>query len=625
MGDVVTSGIPAGARTGRAAYAFAFALAFALPAATNAQEPRRPTPVPVPVQAPAAQPQLPPAQVLDESEALEQEEKLEAAGDMAGAEQLLRGVLQRNAGSLSALISLERLLRVQGRLKDAIAPVDALLKEDPTSPIGHQMLVRAYSALDRTDELKQAAEAWIKATPRLETPYREIATVYRQRGDVQAALEVLRRGRDRIGRPDALAFELGDLDATLGDAEGAAGEWARYIGKDADGFNLVQRHAAALPDGGARLLPLLIDQLTHAPTTPARLRAAATLALDAGLAGRARDIVGKVAAGLKGLELQGFLVEVARRADGAHLPGVAYWAYSQILAAGGPEARMLAVRSRLAELALAAGDTAAARDNYAVLERAAATGSPERRQALALKIELTAHAGDLPGAAKALADFRQEFPDAGAELDRVAATLANAYLARGDAVGAAQALVGAKGPRSSFAHGRLDLQRGDLADARNALLAAAAGLQGSDATEAIALVSLLGRPSTDGGQLLGKAVALTLEGKRKEAVDLLRTASTSLPDAEHAAILDYAADIADHAGLDGDAEVLRRLIITGYPSALEAPAALLALGRALAEKPASFVEARQMLEKLVVDYPRSALVPEARRELDLLQERIPRS
>ncbi|HEX9108468.1 MAG TPA: hypothetical protein VF832_14590, partial [Longimicrobiales bacterium] len=195
----------------------------------------------------------------------------------------------------------------------------------------------------------------------------------------------------------------------------------------------------------------------------------------------------------------------------------------------------------------------------------------------------------------------------------------------GDHDGAAQALSGAKGPRSSFARGRLDLQRGDLADARNALLAAAAGLQGSDATEAIGLVSLLGRLSPGGGQLLGKAVALAQEGKRKEAIDLLQKESSSLSDPEHAAILDYAAGIADHAGLDGDAEALRRLIVTSYPNALEAPAALLALGRALAEKPAAFVEARQLLEKLVVDYPRSALVPEARRELDLLQGRIPRS
>jgi tetratricopeptide (TPR) repeat protein len=586
------------------------------------------------VQPPAAQPRVvpdtpetrpaPPLQPLDEVDALHEEEKLEAAGDMAGAERILLAALARDAGSLSALISLERLLRVQGRLSDIVGPVQALLRTDPTSPIGYQMLVRAYSTLDRVPDLQQAAESWIRATPRLETPYREIATVYRQRGDVPTALQVLQRGRERIGREEALSFELGDVYAGLGEAQRAAVEWAHFIGKDASGFNLVQRHAAALPDGGAQLLPLLVDQLTRGGTTPARRRAAATLAVDAGLGVQAEAIVRQVAAGLKGAELQGFLVEVARRADGARLPRLAYWAYAQMLAAGGPEARLLAVRSRLAELALAAGDTAAARSQFAVLEQASATGSPERRQALSLRIELAARSGDAAGAARALATFRQEFPDA-VELDGVAAAVGNAWLARGQPDSAGQATAGVKGPRSSFVLGRIQLQRGNLGDARNALLAAAAGLRGSDATEAIGLVSLLGRLSPTGGQLLGRAVALTQEGKRKEAVDLLQKAAASLDESDRAPVLDYAAGVADHAGLDADAEALRRQIITVYPRALEAPAALLALGRALSDRPASFEEARQLLEKLVIDYPKSALVPEARRELDLLQGRIPRS
>jgi hypothetical protein len=565
-----------------------------------------------------------PAQPMNELQALEAEQKLEANGDLAGAERLLESVLQRDPGSLSALITLERVLRVEGKLGEIVAPVHALLQQDATSPIAYQMLVRAYSSLDSLAALKQASEAWIDATPRLETPYREIAAVYRARHDPTSALEVLRRGRDRIHRPDALSFELGDLHAEMGDAQNAAVEWGRYIGKDADGLNLVQHHAAALPDGGARVLPLLVDQLTTAPTTPARLRAAANIALDAGLGGRAEAIVKQVAGGLKGEALQGFLVEVARRADGARLPRVAYWAYSRVLAAGGPEARMLAVRSRLAELALAVGDTAAARSNFAVLEQASAAGSPERRQALSLRITLSAGSGDLAAADKALAGFRQEFPDA-SELDRVAAAVASAHLARGDAAGAAQALAGAKGPHTSFMQGRLDLLRGNVGEARNALLAAAAGLQGSDATEAIALVNLLGRLSPEGGQLVAKAEALAQEGKRKEAVDLLQKGTATVPEADRPPILDYAADVADHAELASDGEVVRRLLITTYPHALETPAALLALARALAERPAGAVEARQLLEALIVDHPRSALVPEARRELDLLQERIPRT
>ena len=436
------------------------------------------------------------AGAMDELQVLDEEQKAEAAGDVARAQSMLEGVLDRSPGSLSALISLERLLRTQGRVGQVIPRVNALLKADATSPIGYQMLIRAYSAMDSLPALARAADAWIRATPRLETPYREIATVYRGRKDEQSALMVLQRGRARIGRQDALAFELGDLYAGMGNAANAADEWARAIGRDADGFHLVQYHLAALPDGGARIMPTLVDNLTAQPTTPARLRAAATLSVNGGLGSRAQAIVTQVAAGLKGPPLQNFLVEVARSADGAQLPGLAYWAYSKLLAAGGPQERMLAVRSRLAELALAAGDTAAARTNFAILEKASIVGAPERRQALALRIEMTARTGDAATAGAALTSFRQEFPDAG-ELDGLAAAVGNAYLARADAEGAARALAGVRGPRSSFALGRLYLLRGNVADARNALLAAAGGLQGSDATEAIALVSLLGRLSPE--------------------------------------------------------------------------------------------------------------------------------
>ncbi|HET9983357.1 MAG TPA: hypothetical protein VFQ38_07210 [Longimicrobiales bacterium] len=565
-----------------------------------------------------------PAAAVDEVQLLRQEEQLEAAGNLAAAEELLRSILTRDPGSLSALISLERLLRVQGRLADIFPSIDGLLKSDPTSPIAHQMRIRAYSSLDRTDELEKAAEAWIKATPKLETPYREIASVWKQRGDAAKALAVLQQGRQRIGGADALAFELGDVYADVGNPAAAAKEWSAAIGRDARGFNLVQRRLSALADGGAQIIPGIIDGLTHAPTTPARQRAAATLAVDAGLGSRAEAIVRQVAGGLKGADRESFLVEVARRADGAHLSRLAYWAYSQLLTVGGSSQRLLAIRSRLAELALQAGDTATARESYRVLEAAAAAGSPERREALALRIELEAHSGDVAGAAKTLATFRQEFPDAG-ELDRLAAAVANAYLVRGDGEGAEQVLAGVTGPRTGLVQGRIALQKGDITRARSILLAAAPGLQGTEGTDAVALVSLLTRLSPEAGKLLGRAVAKITEGKAGDAVALLSSESTDLPAGERAAVLDFAAGVAARAGLDEQAETLRRTLITDFPRALETPAAMLALARALSDRPQAFVEARQLLERLIIDYPRSALVPEARRELDLLQGRVPRS
>ena len=112
----------------------------------------------------------------------------ETAGDLAGAERILRSILAARPNSLSAILSLERLLRVQGRLEELLPAIDALLAVDPTSAIGHQMRVRTYSALDRVEDLERAGEEWVRATPRVETPYREVARVWEARGDADRAI-----------------------------------------------------------------------------------------------------------------------------------------------------------------------------------------------------------------------------------------------------------------------------------------------------------------------------------------------------------------------------------------------------------------------------------------------------
>src|SRR5690606_13601487 len=230
----------------------------------------------------------------------------ETAGDLESAERILRSVLERRPASLSALLSLERILRLQGRVAEVIPPIERPLAEDPSAVIAHQMLVRAYSTLDALPELERAAEAWIRAMPRVETPYREIARVWEARGDYKRAIRVLERGRSRVGRKDALALELGDVYAHAGDLNRAVREWDRAIGPTARGFSLVRRRLAMLPDGGAGVLPSLIDALMRSSPTPERRRAAAELAIDAGLAARAEEIARAVAADLPPSERQSF-------------------------------------------------------------------------------------------------------------------------------------------------------------------------------------------------------------------------------------------------------------------------------------------------------------------------------
>src|SRR5690606_18293107 len=92
-------------------------------------------------------------------------------------------------------------------------------------------------------------------------------------------------------------------------------------------------------------------------------------------------------------ERGGFLIDVARRADGARLPGLAYWAYDALLSLG--DDQPLAVRGRLGALALELGDTASASEHFLALEEAYETGSVERREAVAVRIELIAREWDI--------------------------------------------------------------------------------------------------------------------------------------------------------------------------------------------------------------------------------------
>jgi hypothetical protein len=555
---------------------------------------------------------------------LREASEYESAGNLQAAAEIIEGVLRDNPASLTALLAYERLLNVQGRIAEVLPAVDRLLAAHPASVLGHQVRLRVVDRLNDVAGIDATAAAWIRATPTVETPYREAALVWRQRGESARAIAVLEQGRKRIDSADALALELGDAFAAAGDMRRAAAEWARAVGADGRGFLLVQRRLQAQPDAGANAIPLLVEQLGDEPATPGRQRAAALFAIDAGLEPRAHRLASEITARSSAQEREQLLIELARRADGAGLYRLAAWSYGELLRGMRQDGAALAVRTRLAELALLAGDTALAHSVYRQLESAAATGSPQRREALALRLHITIRDGELTAAAEQLDTFRVEFPRA-PELDETAARLATRYMDAGDVAGAQRVLSGVAGPHASRVRGRLYIRSGDLARAREELMAAAPLLQGREATETIALVALLTRVSPAGGELVARAVAADIDDRYEILGDALaHTAGFSAM--ERAAVLDFLAGIADASGLPDDADRLRSEIVASLPRSHEAPAAMLALARRSLERSHrrerdNTDEARVLLEKLILEHPRSALAPQARRELERLQSR----
>jgi hypothetical protein len=223
-----------------------------------------------------------------------------------------------------------------------------------------------------------------------------------------------------------------------------------------------------------------------------------------------------------------------------------------------------------------------------------------------------------------LQNFRRDYPDA-PELDAITASIANGLFDKGDVERAELLVNNVKGPRSSLVRSRFALRRGDVSQAKSSLLLAAPMLRGAEATEAIKLASALGRVSPRGGELMGQALTRASGGAPADAVAELVSGARSLPGSEPAIILELAASIAERNQLAIEAERARRIIIKDYPNAAERPGALLALARTLLNRMETMGEAREHLEALILEHPRSALVPQARQELDRLQGRVPRS
>ena len=558
-----------------------------------------------------------------EMERLRMAQQAEASGDVAAAEAILVAMLTERPGSLSALLSVDRLLRMQGRDADALVFIERFLDIDPRSPIGHQLALRALSSMDRVDDLERAERRWIQATPGVETPYREAARVWEGRDDFERALRVLREGRQRLGR-DALAWEIGNVHALQGDTRDAIEEWSAAIGADGERFHLVQRRLASLPDGGASIVPGLIARLRQTPTTPTRLRSALTLSIGAGLEEQGMALAQQVYSLIESAARPEFLLATGRDADASRQPRLAYWAYRALLQQMPDGEESDALRRRVGELALAVGDSATAREAAAAMEAAAEPGTVLARQAEARRIELSATPQSLDVSIEAFRAFRTEHGDV-PEVDRLAAVIGAIALRAGRMDDASAIVDGVRGGAAAHVRARVLLHQGDAAGARTAFQSAATTLVGRDATAVIAYATLLARATPAGARRLGAALDQLDGGNAERALDALTEPSLELRPDERASLLDLAARIADAEGLGVRAESARRTLIDEHPEAQEAAAALLGLARALAQRPDGAEEARALLQRLILDHPRSALVPQARRLLAEVSGRVPTS
>jgi thioredoxin-like negative regulator of GroEL len=545
---------------------------------------------------------------------------LERRGEYAAAVNAYRGILAAKPTDASAILGLERSLIPLNRATEVLPPIRAALAAGAQSPAIFGAALRAYAAAGQTDSLRRVAEHWAQVEPTEEGPYREWGAALVMRHDLGGAKAALLEGRERLGRPDALAAELAQLAAGAGDYATAAHEWTMAV-RRLPGYRITA--VAQLAQAPERGRGDVLAQLDRDGDTAARRLAADLRARWGDPLGAYRGLAGALPAerGQQADVLRQFLdvLRTLNSRDSREAQAMTLEALAE--RSTGP----LAARNRL-DAAQAWSDAGKPEEARRVLGVLAADKGTPRDLAAGASVTLVGvliDEGKTDDAARRLGSLQGTMPaDEFANLRR---RLLTAWIRAGQLARADSALAGDSTVDGLALAGRVALYRGDLAAAKNRFEAAGpyAGTR-EESTERTALLALIQPITAESLPALGAALLLLERGDSAAAADRLDQIAGTLKPAQGGAELRLLAGrIARVRGDTATAE--RRLRAADVAEApATAPAAELELARLLVAAGRT-ADASATLEHLILTYPQSALVPQARRELDQLRGGVPRT
>ncbi len=526
---------------------------------------------------------------------------LEGLGKYREAATLYRQSLQ-TSDRVNAILGLERAYAELGMTDSLLPPLDSLIARYPKEPVYRSVQMRAFTMLARPADAQQAFNAWVSDAPGSVDPYREYARLLLERGNAAMADSIIQLAGLNLGTTSSLQMELAESRAALGKWEPSASAWRGALAQMPD---LDQAAAYSLARAPETARPGIRTIFLALPVDLGARRALSELEMSWGAPSEAwaalRDLhpdSGSVDAWL----------DFARRAEADDdWPLVRDALVAALRWHSDPD---LALRAATA--ALNAGDpqTALALAPSAGLDsaRAAATVLPLRVKALATY--------GRPAEAQALVDA---FSHLMSPLQRSALqrSVALGWVRSGDLARARAALDSAGADAdSSDAAGWLALYEGNLAGARAILR------NSTDATPQLAeALGLITRMQEDSAADVGAAflalARLDSAGAAKAFVD----AAPHHPDAA-SAMLGEAAQIHAARRDTAGAVALWSLILSRYADSPEAPGAELAWARQL-RRAGDAAAATKHLEHMILTYTDSALIPQARRELELARRAIP--
>ena len=546
--------------------------------------------------------------------------ELERRGNYAAAAEAYRMILASRPGDAAALLGLERALLPISRTPQILPQVRAALAASPSNPAIYAVALRAWSAAEEPDSMRAVAEQWARIAPGDESPYREWGAAALSRRDRGGAREAYTLGRERLGRGDALAGEMAQLAVADSDFATALREWLPAV-RRLPGYRVTA--VATLAQAPQDIRPELLRDLDRENDfTARRLKAELQIRWGDPTSGIRTLEPALPSDRSKAIEaLRGLLDQLrSQRSRDALL---AQGRVLEAIAARTPDVQGPRLRLEAAQAYSAAGDRDAARRMLAGLaDDSSAPGSVSSGAAMTL-IGVLIDEGKLDEANRRLASVRATLSaEDFADLQR---RIVLGWVRAGDLARADSALAGDSTVEALALAGKIRLYRGDIPGAIERLKAAGpfAGDR-ADATHRTMLLALLQPIEVDSLPQLGEAMLLLEQGDSARAASGLEKVAAELPPEKGGAELRLLAGrLLAAGGKSGDAERLfRAAAVEGAGAA--APAAELALAQLLLDRGRQN-EAVAQLEHLILTYPESSLVPQARRTLDQARGAVPKT
>ncbi|MEJ2312267.1 MAG: hypothetical protein P8Y10_04165 [Gemmatimonadales bacterium] len=557
----------------------------------------------------------------DERRLVEWAARLDAADRPDEALSVLGDLLDEHPTSGPALALLLQIAARRERVVPVLPRFERAGADGAASEDLRRLWVDALLAAGLPDSARSAAARWVEARPAEAAAYVAWSSAEVASGDPEAGAEVLRRGRGELGSLAAFAVELGTLSLEMGDYGAAADEWLRLTETGGDSAPLEAR-AGEDDVVSSAFADAVADAARE--TTPDVAVAASHLMLRFGASERAgelaRDLVGR----LPTPERREFLARFAEgaRAAGFHEQGA--WAAERLADLIDDPVRRDRWRAAAADMALQAGDSTRARRAFSLLLRSVPRGTDLHRVSARGLFSLSL--SDTEQAELMLTDFQRTYPQAESELVEMRIELARSFV-RADRLSDAERVLATGSPitaagdgvphaRLALELGRVRLYAGDGVGAIRALedATSAADSDARTRTRAIRMAGALTSSNSAMVTRLGQMLHLIARGPTPaELEEGLREWESEDTSPEGMAL---AASGLDDAGFAAEAAGLRERLIERYPAAPESPVALLAIARyerALQSRDVGGPSPVSRLERLILEYPESAVTPLARR------------